>query len=486
MEKISEGTTIARNTSILVATEVVTRILGIALTVAIARKLGSANLGLLAFALSFNELFSFLPRFGFKNLITRDVAKEPNKTGSYFGNIFVIKIILSASTLFLIISVLHVMQYAQEKILVVYIAAFVMLLDSYIEFLAAFFRAHQKVKYEAMVHLVRNFLMVSTGLLILFLGYGLVPLISVRLLVYLFSLALGLSFMFKKLSKPSFDIQPHYCIRLIRSSSSFVLMDILTKMNAQIGIVLLSIMRGDVITGWFSAALRLRGVFSFIPGGFVGAVLPAMSKFSQQNSHENLVKTHERTVKYLLIIALPISMGISILADRFILILYGEEYIHSIIALRILIWSLVFSFLNQIFSTALISIGKEKKIVTIRAIGTIFYFCANIVSIPLFGHVGISVVSVLSQMITLAFLVYILSKDFCIAGISKISIKPLLGTLVMGFFLLLLREQNIVFLIPLSAVIYFFTLFSLKTFNSQEVSVLRHIFTREATIFENK
>ena len=90
---ISEKATIAKNTGILVTTEIITRILGTVLTITIARKLGATNLGLLAFALSLSRIFDFLPNFGFKNLISRDIAKEPTSTGSYLGNIFIIKLV---------------------------------------------------------------------------------------------------------------------------------------------------------------------------------------------------------------------------------------------------------------------------------------------------------------------------------------------------------------------------------------------------------
>ena len=480
---MSEKTTIAKNAGILVMTDVVTRILGALLTIFIARKLGATNLGLLAFAFSFTELFSFFANFGFKNLISRDVAKELTKTDSYLGSISLIKLVLSAFVLLLIISILHLMHCSQEKMLVVCIAASIMVLTSFIEFFAAFFRAHQKVEYEALIKIILVFLRVSTGLTILFLGYGLVPLMSVQFLVYLFSFALGFCLVVKKLSKPIFNIKWDFCIYLIKSAVPFALLIIVVSINTQMGTVLLSFIKGDLVTGWFSAAQKLCGIFGFIPMAFVGAVLPAMSKFSQKRMHESLVKTYEGTIKHLLIIVLPVAVGISILADDFILMVYGREYIQSIIVLRILIWLLVFSFLNQACMIAFVSINKEKKFVIIQALGTLVNFCVNIALIPLIGAVGVSIATVLAQIVIFAFSAYVLSKYFCEARIRKISVRPVLSVLLMSFFLFLFKKQDVIILVPLSGLLYGVTLYSLKTFNNNELSILRELFRRKFAKF---
>jgi len=483
---ISEKATIAKNTGILVVTDIVTRILGTLLTITIARKLGAANLGMLAFALAFANPFGFLAGFGFKNLISRDIAKEPTKTGSYLGTIFVIKLIFAASALIIIVSIVSMMDYSQEKIVIVLVAGFIMVLSSFIEFFAAFFRAHQKVEYEALVTIILNLLVVLTGLTIIFMGYGLVPLMSIRFLVYVLCFVLGFILVVKKLSKPSFNIRLDFCVQLTKSAIPFAMLGIIVSLNAQMAIILLSFIKGDLTTGWFSAAQRLVGVFGFIPMAFVGAVLPAMSRFSQKNMHESLAKTYEGTIKYLLITALPLAVGTSVLADDFILMIYGEKFIQSIIVLRILIWFLVFSFLNRACMIAFASMNKEKRFLRFQVLGTIVNFSLNMILIPLLGHAGVSIAVVLSQIAVLVFSVHTLSKHFRQARIREICIKPVLAVLLMTVFLFLFRQQNIMILVPVSALVYSLALFSLRTFNHDELSILRELFRRKAVKLELK
>ena len=154
MKPASEKITIAKNVSSLVTADIITIILEAVLTIFIARKLGASNLGLLAFAISFTRVSSLFIRFGFKNLISRDIAKDPSKTSVYLGNIFFIKLVFSIIIFTIILSILHFTKSQQEKTIIVMLASFIMILDAYIEFFNAFFRGHQKAEYEALVKII--------------------------------------------------------------------------------------------------------------------------------------------------------------------------------------------------------------------------------------------------------------------------------------------------------------------------------------------
>lgn len=480
MKSISEKTTIAKNASSLVAADVITIILEAILTIFIARKLGASNFGLLVFAMSFTRVSSFFIRFGFRNLISRDIAKEPGKTSDYLGHIFFIQLIFSVIVFIVILSILHLTNSRQEKIFIVMIALFIMIMDAFIEFFNAFFRGHQKTEYEALIKIILHVLTVSTGITILLLGYGLIPLLGVRLAVYLFTFFLGYSLVTKKFSRPNFHVHLDLCIQIIKSAIPFATLGILVTMNAQLGTIFLSFIHGDEVTGWYSAALRLCNVFGFIPAAFIGAVLPAMSKFSQNHLQNRLIKTYEGTLKFLLIIVLPIAVGTTLLADNLILLIYGEGYQQSILVLRILIWFLVFSFLNHGYMSAFASVNNEKKFVKIQVLGTIMNVCLNIILIPSLGIIGVSIALVASQIIIFIVSTYILTRQFHKVKIGNTYFKPVLAVLMMGIFLFILKEVNFILLIFISLGLYSVFLFLLKTFSPEEISILRDLYKKGA------
>ena len=480
---ISDKTKIAKNASVLVVTDIIIRLLGTILTITIARKLGAADLGLLAFAMAFTTPFALFVGFGFNNLISRDVAQDLNRTGSYIGTIFVIKSIFAVIITLLIIGILALTNYTVEKLVVVCIAGFIMMIGSFEDFFTAFFRAHQKAQYEAIIKIIPNLLSVLSGLIILYLGYDLLHLISVRFLVYLAGFAIGFGLLIKKLAKPSFNFEIDFCKNLVKSAAPFALLGIIANTNVQMGTIILSFMKGDLVTGWFSAAHRLCGVFSFFSMAFVGAVLPAMAKFSQKNESESLTKTYEASIKYLLIFSLPLAVGISILADKFIMVIYGQDYTNSILVLRILIWTLVFSFSNRACMVAFASINQEKKFLRIQIVGVVINLCLNFLLIPIFGQNGVPIATIATEIVILISSIYTLSNRYRDAKLRKVTIKPILAAIIMGVFLLFFRQHGLLFLIPVSALLYGVSLIVLKTFDNVEQTVLHELFGRKILRF---
>lgn len=469
----SEKIVIARNTSILMITEIITRILGALLTILIARKLGAEKLGLLSFAISFTELFGFIIRFGFKNLISRDIAKYHDKSGVYLGGILLIEVFFSMLILFVITGIMSVMKYNLEKKNIILLATFILIFSSIIDFFHAFFRAYQKAVYEALIKIFLNVFVSLTGILIIWMGFGLKAMMDVRLIVYILSFILGYFLLTRNFTKPVFNKDPKFLFQLTKMAFPFASLGIIISLNTQMSTILISIMKGDTVTGWFSAALRICGVLTFLPLAFVGSVLPAMSKYYHLNNRTLLCLSYERTLKYLFIIIIPIAVGFTVLGGPIIHFVYGDRFESSVILLKILGWMLVFSFLNHSSMIAFSAIDKERTFVNFQAIGTIANLILGIVFIHFFNAKGLCFSNLFSQGIIFCLSSYELSKLFHEINLYRLFIKPLIAAFLMGIFIFFFFQVNLIFLIVCSSILYALFLLALKTFNVNEISTVK-------------
>lgn len=464
---------IAKNTSILLITDVISKILLTILAIIIARKLGASDLGLLAYAISFSAMFSFIPNCGFKNFINREVVKYPDKSGSYFSNLAFIKLILSLVTFFIISTSSYIIRLGHEQFIIVCIAALIMVIDSFIQFYTAFFRGFQRAEYEALTLISQNFLVSVTGILIICMGYGLLNMMIVRLLVTLTIFFLGFIVLKIKILNPPFNLHLSSCRTLLESAKPFIVLAIFGVINAHIGIVLLTQLKGTLYTGWYSAALKLCGIFQFIPTSVAGAVLPAMTKFSKNGNKTNLKKTFSKSFKYLLILLLPIAAGTTILADKIILLIYNESFIHSILTLRILIWIVVLSFTNTIIRVAYLSIDKERKYVRIQFLGTIINISLCFLLIPTLGHNGVAIALTSSEFIIFIFSVSYISKYFIGSKVLSTGFKPIVATMIMVIMIFSVPYFNLFIIIPMAVLIYCLSLFMLKSFDDEDIAVFK-------------
>ena len=464
---------IAKNATILLLADIVSKVLQTLLSIIIARKLGSSELGLLRYAISFTVIFSFIPNFGFKTFINREVSKYPEKSGIYFSNLALVKLILSFFTFLIIFVSSAIMHAGYDQLMLVSMAALVMLLDSFIQFYTAFFRGFQKAEYEGLLRISLNFLIALTGIVIVSMGHGIILLMIVRLAVTFIIFVVGFLMIKIKIVSPPFTLRASSCASLIKSALPFTILTLLVVVNANIGIVLLTNMKSTTDTGWYTAALNLCGIFQFIPASIAGAILPAMTRFAREKDLQSLSSTLRKAIKCILIIVLPIAAGTTFLSDKIIIYIYGLEYSSAIFTLRILIWMIVLSFPNTIFNAALSSIDEEKKFVRVQAFGTALNILLCALLIPHLGHDGLAISVISSQFVVFVFALFYLSKYFTKINLSSIGCKPILATLFMLLGLIVAKDLHVLISVTTGFIIYVMFLLILKVFDTTEINFIK-------------
>jgi len=465
--------TVARNTGILVALEIVTRISGIVLTIAIARKLGAADFGLFTFAFSFGGLFGVLVTFGLDKLITREVARDHGRAASYLGRVLVVESSLSILAMALMLVILLALGYQLSRLLIVAMAGAIMLLDSLIRLIACFFRAYQRMEYEALVRSLLRVVNVLIGLAILYLGYGLVELIIAQIAVFALALSLSLFIVHRNITKPVFTLSWPLYRALLRAAAPFALSMAFITIYERTGTILLSFLKGDEVTGWYSGAGTFVRLFDFIPMSFMGALLPAMAQF--QGSQPIWYDAYRRSMKYLLMIALPIAIGLAMRSSQFVKLLLGEQYGPSASILTIIIWVLVISFLNHGASNALISIDREKAYLAIVGFGAALNIAANWGLIPSLGPYGAAVAKLLTECVVLASQFYVLTMAKRKVQLKRIVAKPLASGLILASALYLIRGMGLWLAVSIGIVVYIAALFLLRIFDRDEILLMTEL-----------
>lgn len=469
--------TIAKNTGVLLFANVITRILSLVLVIYIARYLGDVGFGKYSFAFAFTGLFIVLSDLGLSILTTREVARDKSQAGKYLGNVAILKLILSIFVIFLIFIVINLMDYPRDTTLIVYIAGIALIFESFIIFFASIYRAFEKMEYESLVLTLEKLLVVSLGVSVLILGYGLIELVYTYLFASIFGASLSFLFLIRRFTKPKLEIDFDLWKHAIKEAIPFGFAGILITIYLQIDITMLSMMKGDAVVGWYSAASKLVYAFGFIPAAFMGAIFPAMSNFFK-SSINSLKITYEKSFKYLLCLILPVAVGTTILADKIILILYGQEFVNSIIALQILIWVMMFLFFTQLFATVLGAINKQNFITKIAVATVITNVSLNLLLIPEFSYIGAAITTIFSGAIDFALHFYFVSKYLSKLPIHKIVAKPLICSLVMGFFVFYLKEINLIFLVVVSILIYIGMLYILKVFHQEDIILFKQVFRK--------
>lgn len=446
-----------------------------------ARYLGVENFGVLSFALAFSGIYGVLTDLGLNSLTVREVARNASMSSKYIGNILTIKVILAVLTFGLMALTINSLDYPRQTIKVVYFISFSVIFGSLSSFLYSIFQAHEKMEYQSLGVIINSALMLVATLFGISKKFDVVYFAFIPLLANAIVLIYTLVLCTWKFSLPKISFDWEFWKTTINRALPFGLSMIFITIYYWIDSVMLSMMIGDEVVGLYNAAYRLVVVLLVIPSILNIAIFPVMSRF-YVTAKDSLIFVYEKYFKYMAIIGFPIGVGTTLLAEKIILSIFGIEYLDSVIALQILVWSSVFIFLSGSFGRLFESSDRQIIITVITGICAVENVLLNLIIIPRFSYAGASATTVITELTSLIFCIIASSKILHISPKNNLlnTIKPILASLLMGIFILELNNLNLLLLILLSISVYFLSLYLMRGFEKVDVNLFKSIIKNEA------
>lgn len=461
---------IIKNTGALAFGEIITRVLSLILIIYLARYLGDTGFGRYSLAFAFTSLFLVITDPGVNAVVIRDIARDKTLVGKYTGNILILKSLLSLVAFSLIVGAINLMEYPDETKLAVYIVGIYTILTSFSQLTRSVFRAFEKMEYEALLNIIERLVFVSLGMVVLFMGYGLIEVVSVFLIAGAINILLSFFLTAHKFAIPKLEPDPGLWKYLIREGLPFGLALIFVTVYIKIDTVMLSAMKGDAAAGWYNAAYQIPLSISLISFAFMESIFPVLSKL-YESSMESLIYAYEKSFKFLSLIILPIALSITLLSEKIILILYGETYVNSIIVLQILAWFLVFEFLSYLLYVTLASINKQMVNALTAGTCAVLNILLNLILIPQYSLIGAGIAKIITYGALFFMNFYFVSKYLCRVSIYNAISKPIIASLGMGFILFILRDVNALVSVSLAVTLYFFILYLINGFSKDDMKL---------------
>lgn len=467
---------IAKNIVSLASAELITKFLMFILIVLIARYLGDVNYGKYAFAMVFTSFFLILSDLGLSTLTIREVAREKEFAGKYFGNLSLVKLILSVVSFLLLVVIINLMNYPPDTTLAVYIAGMYVVVSSFNQFFISFFRAFERMEYETLVRVFEKIIAFTLVVSLIYLGYGLIEIMLAFLFSGIFSFLISCLIVLKKFTKPEFEVDISFLKHAIKEALPFGLTAVFVVIYFKIDTVMLSVMKGDAVVGWYNAAYQIIFGLMILPAAFVNAIFPIMSRYYKQ-SKDSLKIVYETALRYLLILAIPITVVGFIFADEIISLLYKQQYTQSVQALQVLIFVIPVIFLTYLFGNTLQALNKQQVVNYVAMSNAILNVALNWMLIPKYSYVGASIATLLTEILGLMLMFGYISKHFFRISIKNDIIKPICGGMIFFVTLYYLKQYSSPALsISVSMSMYLLTLFLLGILSKYDIILFKKIF----------
>ncbi|MDP2637190.1 MAG: flippase [bacterium] len=243
---------------------------------------------------------------------------------------------------------------------------------------------------------------------------------------------------------------------------------------------LIGIFLGIAFVGYYAPAYSLALVLNMftLPVGMI--LPPLLAKLFSENNIGEIKRYLGSTMKYLLLLIIPSTFGISILAKQLLEIFSTEEIARNASMVIPLVAASFLLFAAQgVFVQVLYLFKKTKSLGSIWFFAALINFGANIFFIPKFGLLGAAFTTLLAYIFVLAATWFVSSQHLRFPVEWLALLKSVLASLAMSFAIFLFSPQGLAetgIAIVLGALLYGVLLFAFRGVGKKEIEFLVKLF----------
>lgn len=438
---------VAKNAAFMTVASIAQKVISFVYFTLIARSIGVEGTGKYFLALSFTTIFVVFVDLGLTNVLVREAARVREHIQKYVSTILSVKLVLGVLAYVAVFWVSKKLYPDTELRSMILLSGVTMLFDSFNLTVYGVLRAIGDLRFESLSITFSQFASLILGSIFLFFH---LPLIF---LILAFTIPSALNAMYASYTVfhryqvtavPRFDA-PTF-VWLSKITIPFALAAIFARVYSYIDTLLLGHFLGSEAVGFYSTPYKITFAFQFIPLALTAALYPRLSEYFVHHKEKFSVILTD-SLKYLLIVSVPIAIGIAVLARPLIVLLYKEDFLPSVLPLQIIIVSLIFSFASFPVGAALNAGNKQVTQTTIVGIVMVVNIIMNVILIPKIGVVGAALSALIGNILLTVIGYYFLHTIVVLnhKNFFFTCAKVLLSGLVMGLVVYFVNDRTNLF-----------------------------------------
>ena len=464
---------IFKSTVALTLADFAERASNILLAFVIARMTHAGGLGVYFGAVAFYGLIAVGGGLGATSFLVREVAKNPSKTGYYVTHLSVMGTAVSLLIAALFLALLPYLGFSAELataisvVLVAVPAAVVNTLQR------AVFIAHQRVTF--VTYTVTASTLVNFGVCIYLLvqGYGIASLLATLVILQYACVAVYFYLINRFIAPLSWQFSLTNSMRLLGEIKSFAALSVLGALFSRPEVILLLILRDEVEAGLYIAALKVVSLCYFVPGIYMTNVFPVLSR-SYQESARKFRFIQDKSIKYLLVATLPLTVGTVVVAEPIIDLLYGPGFETSVLLLQILMWSLPIQAMTAVLWRVLAARNQQSLDLRARAISIIIRLGSGYLLISSLASLGAPISVLAGLLVNGLLLVRYVNGEGDRLQFSRLGWRCTLAATGMGVVTWILAcKLQLWAIIPLAVAVYAALVVVLRVFSPEDLALFR-------------
>lgn len=392
---------ISSNTAWLFGDRVVRMGVGLFIGVWLARYLGPERYGIYSYAIAFTFMFSPIRSLGLERIAVRELVKRPGDAGSIMANSMLPMLIGGVAAFAAAGIAVDVIRPGDATVrsLVLAVAA------------GMIFQSFDVVDYYNQSRVESRFTVLPKGAVFLVASASKAGLILAGASVVAFGWVYGAELLFAAgaltivylMRQDTPDLgqwrtSKRQVMDLLADGWPLMISSVFIVINMRIDQVMMGSMLGDRQVGIYSVAVRLTELWYFIPIILQSTLMPSIVRAGEV-SRALLNRRMHNFYRLMAVLAYVVIVPMWLLADRVVLLLFGEVYVEAVPMLRWLLITVLFVNLGLARTAFLTTMNWTRFHMVTSVFGALINIALNLILIPIYGGMGAVVASLVAYWV---------------------------------------------------------------------------------------
>jgi len=379
---------LAPNSLILTASNILSAVLGFSLSLIVGRGLGAAGFGIWTFCLAWAALLTMICEFGLNSLLTREASRMPDRSNRLLAVSLTLKLFFVSIIGGIVWSFAPIVALDAESSAALRVSILIAFANIAYGSFTAIFRSAGWMSPILWSNILGGLIQLGWSAWILRSGGSILPLIWAATIVDFGQVLAAILLWWNRLRPQggALEVSQVDVIQMAKDSIPFAVSALLGAIEARSSILLLGYLRGETELGQFGMAARFFEAARLVPNGIYDAAFPALAA-ARKSGERNDRKLFQQLAQIILIYVVIVVIVLTLFSRQVIHLTYGDAFTSATPALTLLGMALLPALHNALMEVYLFATGDEKYATKLGFFGLIIQI---FVSIPLMLFYGAS------------------------------------------------------------------------------------------------
>lgn len=379
-DRVTERASISRNVFHMMSAQVVTWTVAIASSIVIPRKLGPSLMGQLHLATSIWLIGSILAALGTSRFLQLQIARSQRRGLTLVGPIMVVRTIVFGGVAGVLALIGLLTTPGRVLTVLMVLIGIDKLISAWSETINTAFVGLERMATPALVSATTRVVGVMAAIAYVVLTGDVYGMVAIGIVAVSLG-AVVLWWRFRRIARIDLAGWRGSARTVVKGSLPFMMSGAALVLYQQIDIIAISAAAESEDLGWYGTADALFGTLLFPAAVLTSTIFPTLGRLHAADP-PGLHELVRRTFATLIMIAVPIGLGTTLIASTFAPLLYGEQFRETGAVLEILGPVIILTFGTILFGTVAQATGRVRLWTAVLLLSSVLTVPLDLALVP--------------------------------------------------------------------------------------------------------